>query len=839
VANDGWGDYEVYLDQVLGRGGMGTVYKGKQVSVNRLVAIKVLKRDLTESTDFVRRFYREATLLAKLVDSRIVQVYGAGQAEGQHWYAMEFVEGEDLSTRIRRGYQFTHEEIVRISLETGEALAAAWREKIIHRDIKPSNIIMTKDNHVKVMDFGLAKNPENDLTQTEMIMGTAKYMSPEQATGGHCDIRSDLYALGAVLYELSTGTAPFVGESATAVIYQHVHKVPVSPEKLNPSLPSALCQVVMRLLAKDPKDRYQTPEDLNRDCKAIIEGVSLDEKTVLYHEVGKSPTGQTAGVPSPTIPIVTEEREGRGGLIVGLAAALLILGVGGFFLVRALRTGPVDPKTNGGGGGGNNTGGNGGHVQKPEWEKQYERLLLDAGVAAARRDWRAAKSSYSQALELLRVNRPEDARIAEIERKYKSVRFEEAIEEAGKKTELFEKIALYRQALEDAGSEEERKRAERLLRSCESEQAQRDGVQRMSRQDWSGAAQAFKEAMEKSDAPEDRARREKLHQFCSTMVEIGQLEREEKWDDAKAKVEQLQKGDVFEFGELLHKILEGVNGKIAVRDGARYKKILEEAQAHYLGCRWEDSGKKLDELEHERFAGFRDENYRELRKKIHRALKPPAGMVYVPKGTYSVGVDGDKKEFGPQHRVDQEEFYIDLKPVTAGEYGGLLAALGADGHNVLWCHADEAKLTNKSHRPRRFDGLTADQPVTEVDWFDAHAYAAWKGKRLPTEFELEIAGSWDVKAGKKRLYAWGDSATGRGPSPFGLEGLDDDLPEWTSSRYFWYRKTEEIKRDQWVLRGGYKFDRETELKTFFRFADYRDKAGHFGIRCARTIRADE
>ncbi|MBI2899755.1 MAG: serine/threonine protein kinase, partial [Planctomycetes bacterium] len=144
MVNNAWGDYEVFFDQVLGRGGMGTVYRGRQVSLNRPVAIKVLKRDLTESPEFVRRFHREATLLAKLIDSRIVQVFGAGEAEGQHFYAMEFVEGEDIASKIRRGHQFSPQEMVEIALATAEGLKAAWREKIIHRDIKPSNIIISK-----------------------------------------------------------------------------------------------------------------------------------------------------------------------------------------------------------------------------------------------------------------------------------------------------------------------------------------------------------------------------------------------------------------------------------------------------------------------------------------------------------------------------------------------------------------------------------------------------------------------------------------------------------------------------------------------------------------------
>src|SRR5207244_7967733 len=133
--------------------------------------------------------------------------------------------------------RFTTDEVLQVALKVGLALQAAWKHRIVHRDIKPSNIILTKEGEIKVMDFGLAKNPESDLTESEVIMGTAKYMSPEQATGGECDIRSDLYSLGVVLYELAAGQPPFVGEGATAIMYQHVHKQATPPRTINPKIP--------------------------------------------------------------------------------------------------------------------------------------------------------------------------------------------------------------------------------------------------------------------------------------------------------------------------------------------------------------------------------------------------------------------------------------------------------------------------------------------------------------------------------------------------------------------------------------------------------------------------
>ncbi|MFN3486851.1 MAG: serine/threonine-protein kinase, partial [Planctomycetota bacterium] len=255
-----WGDFEIDFGQLLGRGGMGSVYRGRQVSVDRPAAVKILKQELTTSSEFVKRFHREAALLARLTDPHVVQVFGAGEGEGCHFYAMEYVEGEDLGSRLKRGSKFSIEEIIQVALQVGKALQAAWRHRIVHRDIKPSNILVTRDGQIKVMDFGLAKNPDMELTQSEVIMGTAKYMSPEQAQGEPVDVRSDLYSLGAVLYELATGRPPFTGESPTAVMYQHVHRAPRPPSELNPQIPPRLEALILKLLAKKPEDRPATPE---------------------------------------------------------------------------------------------------------------------------------------------------------------------------------------------------------------------------------------------------------------------------------------------------------------------------------------------------------------------------------------------------------------------------------------------------------------------------------------------------------------------------------------------------------------------------------------------------
>src|SRR5579859_2792599 len=153
-----WGDFEINFERLLGRGGMGAVYMGRQISLDRPAAIKILKSDLTSNPEFVKRFNREAALLARIVDNHVVQIFGAGETEGQHYYAMEYVEGEDYASKVKKGHKFTLEEVLTVEEPEGMVLRIEWRQWIGQRDIKPSNILLNKDNETNVMDFDLAKN---------------------------------------------------------------------------------------------------------------------------------------------------------------------------------------------------------------------------------------------------------------------------------------------------------------------------------------------------------------------------------------------------------------------------------------------------------------------------------------------------------------------------------------------------------------------------------------------------------------------------------------------------------------------------------------------------------
>ena len=223
---------EYIIEEKIGAGGMGQVFRAKQPSLDRMVALKVLPRGVASDRESVERFYREARSAAGLVHPNIVQIYTVGEEKGVPYFAMEYVIGEDLERRIKRGDRFTVEEAVGITASVAMALACAEEAGIVHRDIKPGNIMIDSHGVVKVTDFGLAKAVkliDSEITQAGFIVGTPSYMAPEQAEARDVDHRTDIYSLGVVFYELLCGRSPFKAEDPASLIYMHVHVPPDPP----------------------------------------------------------------------------------------------------------------------------------------------------------------------------------------------------------------------------------------------------------------------------------------------------------------------------------------------------------------------------------------------------------------------------------------------------------------------------------------------------------------------------------------------------------------------------------------------------------------------------------
>jgi len=256
----------------IGSGGMADVFKAKDEVLGRTVAVKVLDRKYASETDFVARFRQEAQAAASLSHHNIVNIYDWGRDEDDYFIVMEYVRGTDLKSLITKHGAVDPDDATEWAIQICSALSAAHGYGIIHRDVKPHNIVLMPDGTIKVMDFGIARAGDSSMTQTGSVLGTAQYISPEQAQGRQLGPSADLYSLGIVLYELTTGRLPFEGDSPITVALKQVNEDPTPPRELDSSIPPALESVIMRALQKDPMLRYGSAEEMRVDLKRVLAG---------------------------------------------------------------------------------------------------------------------------------------------------------------------------------------------------------------------------------------------------------------------------------------------------------------------------------------------------------------------------------------------------------------------------------------------------------------------------------------------------------------------------------------------------------------------------------------
>jgi serine/threonine-protein kinase len=272
-------DRRYVIKRKLGSGGMAYVYLAEDQELGRRVALKLLDERHASDEQFVERFRREAQSAAGLNHPSIVSIFDRGYAEGTYYIAMEFLDGRTLKELLVRNGPTPIPIAIDYSRQILGALAFSHRNGIVHRDIKPHNIVVGSDGRLKVTDFGIARSGASQMTEAGSIVGTAQYLSPEQARGAPVDPRSDLYSLGIVLYEMLTGHVPFTGDTPVEIAMKHLSQVPDPPSELRPEVPHDLDAVVMRALAKDPDQRYASAEEMDADLARVARGVSVSRET--------------------------------------------------------------------------------------------------------------------------------------------------------------------------------------------------------------------------------------------------------------------------------------------------------------------------------------------------------------------------------------------------------------------------------------------------------------------------------------------------------------------------------------------------------------------------------
>ncbi len=326
----------------IGGGGMAEVYRAHDNLLDRAVALKVLRTQFTNDDEFVTRFRREAKAAAGLSHPNIVNIYDVGRDEDIYYIVMEYISGETLKDKIVREAPIGTNEAVNIIIEIAEALEHAHQNNLVHCDIKPHNILITRSGRVKVTDFGIARAvTSTTMTQTGTILGSVHYFSPEQARGSVIDLKSDIYSLGIVLYEMVTGTLPFIGESPIAIALKHLQQEPKLPRIINSEIPPLLEAVMLKALAKNPADRYDSTREMISDLRLVINYIHDDHTRRLTREDYPTQVLPTIKLPGDEEDVALNQADSGSAktnpankiLVIGL---IMLLGIG--FMLGAFFT---------------------------------------------------------------------------------------------------------------------------------------------------------------------------------------------------------------------------------------------------------------------------------------------------------------------------------------------------------------------------------------------------------------------------------------------------------------------------------------------------------------------
>ena len=285
----------------IGEGGMANVYLAKDTILDRNVAVKVLRGDLSSDDKFISRFQREALSVSNLSHPNIVEVYDVGEEDGEHYIVMEYIEGKTLKQLLKKRESLTLTEVIDIMTQLTDGIAHAHEAYIIHRDIKPQNIMIEDNGRIKITDFGIAMALNaTQLTQTNSVLGSVHYLPPEQASGKSATIKSDIYSLGILMYELITGTVPFKGDNAVEIALKHMKDKIPSIRKQDPSIPQSVENILLKATAKNPRNRYDSAKDMHNDFLHCLEEEHANDKKIVF-EYPENDIDSTMPIPSETI----------------------------------------------------------------------------------------------------------------------------------------------------------------------------------------------------------------------------------------------------------------------------------------------------------------------------------------------------------------------------------------------------------------------------------------------------------------------------------------------------------------------------------------------------------